>query len=134
GTANRDFLFEGRRIVNRETGARPCLIHCNGDVPMEPWARYVLEPPEAWAWLLIDRIRAEPLPALRDREHVERMLLDLGLHEPVDDDVPAHLLPYSGKGLAIRRRPDEFAAMLAWLASRPPVQSYVEVGVGNGGA
>jgi hypothetical protein len=119
GTANREIAFEGRRVVNRETGSRPCLLHGNGGVPMEPWARYVLEPPVLWAWPLVARIRSEPLPALRDRGHVERLLLDLGLHEPVDDDVPVHLLPYSGKGLAIRRRPSEYATLLAWLASRP---------------
>ena len=134
GTANRDLRFEGRRIVNRETGTRPCLIHCTGLVPIQPWARYVLDPPVPWIWPLIDRIRTEPLLALRDPAQVEQVLLHLGLHEPVHDDVPVDLLPYSDKGLAIRRRPTEFAALLAWLANRPPIRSYVEVGVGSGGA
>jgi hypothetical protein len=134
GTANPRFFFEGRRIVNRETGGRPCVIHANNGSPVASWARYVLEPPVAWYWPLLDLIRHLPLRGLCDASRLESLLLCLGLHEPVDADVPAHLLPYTGKGLAIRRRPGEMAAFLAWLASRPPVGSYVEVGCGNGGA
>jgi hypothetical protein len=133
-TANRELVFEGRRIVNRETGARPCVIHCNGRVPVEPWAHYILDPPVPWAWALVERVRAEPLATLRDPGHIERLLLDLGLHDPVGDEPPDDLLPYSGKGLAVGRRPREFAAMLTWLAGRPPVRSYAEIRVGNGGA
>lgn len=131
--ANRDLRFEGRRVINRESEARPCLVHCNGQVPIAPWARYILEPPVAWAGPLLDRLRAEPFSALGDPARVERLVLDLGLDDP-GDDVPISLLPYSGKGLGIRRRPAEFAAFLAWLAGRPPVRSYVEIGVGSGGA
>jgi hypothetical protein len=134
GTANHRFFFEGRRIVNRETGGRPCLIHCPGGMPVAPWAHYVLDPPVAWYWPLISVIRSQTRSDLENTARLESLLLRLGLHEPIDDDVPAHLLPYSGKGLAIRRRPGEMAAFLAWLASRPPVGSYVEVGCGNGGA
>ncbi|HKI16560.1 MAG TPA: hypothetical protein VKA15_01710 [Isosphaeraceae bacterium] len=134
GTANPRFLFEGRRIVNRDTGGRPCVIHSNSGSPVASWARYVLDPPVAWYWPLLDLIRHLPLRELRDASRLESLVLRLGLHEPVDADVPAHLLPYSGKGLAIRRRSGEMAAFLAWLASRPPVGSYVEVGCGNGGA
>jgi hypothetical protein len=133
GSANRDLAFEGRRIVNRETGGRPCLVHCAGNVPVSPWARYILGPPVAWIGPLIDCIRTSPLSEFQDAAQVERLLLHLGLHEPIDDDVPAHLLPFCGKGLAIRRRPKELAAFLAWMATRPPIGSYVEVGSGNGG-
>ena len=132
--ANRDLALEGRRFANRETGGRPCLVHCNGRVPMDAWARYILEPDPAWAWPLIERIRAEPPSAMRDASRLGRLLLGLGLDDPDDDDVPSELLPFSGKGLGIRRRPSEFAPLLAWLATRPPIRSYVEAGVGNGGA
>jgi hypothetical protein len=120
--------------VSRETGSRPCLVHCNGRTPIDAWGRYILEPSVAWVWPLIDRIRTGPLSDLKDAACLERLLMDLGLHEPVDDDVPVPLLPFSGKGLAIRRRPAEFARFLEWLAGRPPIESYVEIGVGNGGA
>jgi hypothetical protein len=134
GTKNRDLKLEGRRVLNRETGTRPCLIHCSGSVPVDPWGRYVLEPPVTWVWPLIDQVRTEPLSRLAAPQNIERLLLDLGLHEPVGDDVPDRLLPFSGKGLAIRRRPSEFAPWLGWLANGPPIGSYVEVGVGGGGA
>lgn len=130
---NPDLVFEGRRVVNRETGTRPCLIHCSGFIPMEPLARYVVDPPVAWVRPIIEIIRSEPPAALQDPESVERLLLNVGLHDP-DDDPPIGLLPYSGKGLGVRRRPSEFAAMLTWLSIRPPIRSYAEIGVGEGGA
>jgi hypothetical protein len=132
--ANRDFIFEGRRIVNRETGGRPCLIHANGCIPLEPWAKYVLDPSSVWIWPLIDCIRNADLPSLRDVAFVEYLLLELGLHDPTNGFVPDSLLAYTGKGLSIWRCPNEFARYLVWLAARPPIRSYLEIGVESGGS
>ncbi len=132
--ANRDYVFESRRIVNRETGARPCLIHANAEIPVEPWGRYVLSPPTVWIWPLISRIRSAPLASLREADFVEKLLLELGLHDPIDGCVPDELLAYTGKGLSIWQRPDEFARYLTWLSKRPPIRSYLEIGVEAGGS
>jgi hypothetical protein len=132
--ANRDFVFEGRRIVNRESGARPCLIHANGSIPLEPWAGYVLNPPVVWIWPLVDRIRSADLTSLGDAAFVEHLLLELGLHDAIDGHMPDWLLAYTGKGLSIWQRPNEFARYLVWLAARPPIRSYLEIGVESGGS
>lgn len=132
--ANRDYVFEGRRILNRETGARPCLIHANANIPLDPWGRYVLDPPTVWMWPLIGRIRHAPLDSLRDVNFVQRLLLELGLHDPIDGAVPDDLLAFTGKGLSIWQRPNELAAYLVWLATRPPIRSYLEIGVESGGS
>lgn len=130
---NRDYVFECRRVVNRETGARPCLIHANANIPLEPWARYVLNPPTVWIWPLINRIRHAPLESLRREGFVEKLLLELGLHDPIDGAVPDELLAFTGKGLSIWQRPNEFARYLAALAGGPPIRSYLEIGVEAGG-
>jgi hypothetical protein len=131
--ANRDFLFEGRRIQNRETGAHPCVIHANADIPFEPWAQYVLTPSPVWIWPLIDRIRNAPRESLRDVGFVTLLILDLGLHDRVADVLSNDLLDFTGKGLSIWQRPNEFAEYLVWLADRPPIHSYLEIGVHSGG-
>lgn len=135
---NPDYSFEGRRIVNRETGSRPCLYHANGNVPLRPWGKYVLDMPTVWIWPLIDRIRTAPHKELRDVKAVQALLLELGLHQ-ADPDLPDgcvddQLLPYTGKGLSIWQRPDEFAEYLIWLSKRPPIQTYLEIGVEAGGS
>jgi hypothetical protein len=132
--ANRDFVFEGRRIKNRETGARPCLIHANARIPLEPWANYVLNTPTVWIWPLIARIREAAGSSLQDVDFVEQLLLELGLHHPIDGYVPDATLPYTGKGLSIWQRPREFARYLVWLSGRPPIHSYLEIGVESGGS
>lgn len=133
-SANRDFVFEGRRIINRETGERPCLIHANAKIPIDPWANYVLNAPTVWMWPLIERIRCAPLSQLREIGGVESLLLDLGLHDPVEGMVRESQLCYSGKGLSIWQRPIEFASYLVWLSKRPAIQSYLEFGVESGGS
>ena len=40
---NVDWLLEGKRILNRETGGRPCLVHGAGSVPLAGWANYILD-------------------------------------------------------------------------------------------
>jgi len=135
---NPDYFFEGRRIVNRETGARPCLYHANGNVPLRPWAKYVMNMPTVWIWPLIDRIRNVPQRQLCDVSAVQALLLELGLHQ-VNPDLPSgcisdEFLPYTGKGLSIWQRPDEFAEYLVWLIKRPPIHSYLEFGVDSGGS
>ncbi len=136
--ANPDYVFEGRRIKNRETGARPCLIHANANVPIMPWAKYVLNPPTVWIWPLINRLRTIPHRVLRDVSAVQDLLLELGLHQ-ISGELPPgcmgdELLPYTGKGLGIWQRPDEFAEYLVWLSKRPPIRSYLEIGVESGGS
>jgi hypothetical protein len=109
GSANKDFVFEGRRILNCETGARPCVIHANANIPLEPWAKYVLEPSPVWIWPLIERLRTLPLADLRKPAVVESLLCELGLHDPIEGYVEDSLLPFTGKGLSIWQRPSEFA-------------------------
>ena len=132
--ANRDFVFEGRRIMNRETSERPCLIHANAKIPVEPWANYVLNPSTVWMWPLIERIRHAPLSQLRDVEGVESLLLTLGLHDPVEGMLRESQLCFSGKGLSIWQRTFEFASYLVWLSRRPAIDSYLEIGVESGGS
>lgn len=132
--SNRDFHFESRRIQNRETGARPCVIHANANIPLEPWAKYVLTPPTVWIWPLIDRIRNAPLASLRDVSFVTSLILDLGLHHRVADVLSDHLLDFTGKGLSIRQHPNEFAEYLVWLANRSPIRAFLAVGVDCGGS
>jgi hypothetical protein len=134
GTSNRDLRFEGRRVVNRETGGRPCLIHANANIPLDPWAGYVLDPSPVWIWPLVDRIRNAPLDYLRDVESLERLLLDLGFHDRIGDCIPDAMLPFTGRGLSTWQQPNQFASYLTWLATRPPIQSYMEIGVDAGGS
>ncbi|HEX3449570.1 MAG TPA: hypothetical protein VHS97_15045 [Isosphaeraceae bacterium] len=134
GSGNRDLLLEGRRILNRETGARPCLVHGAGNVPLGAWANYILDSPPVWNWPLIQRIRQAPLKVLRNPSGVERLLLGLGLHERTAAALPDELLQYSGKGLSIWQWPNQFSPYLVWLARQPPIRSYVEIGVNEGGS
>ncbi|HEY3969129.1 MAG TPA: class I SAM-dependent methyltransferase [Planctomycetaceae bacterium] len=134
GTANRDLIFEGRRVVNRHTGCRPCLIHGAGDVPLTAWANYILDPAVAWNWPLVDRIRQAAQHALLDRGRVEQLLLDLGMHARTEPKLPDHLLEFTGKGLSVWQWPNQFAPYLTWLAKQPPLRSYLEIGVNEGGS
>lgn len=134
GTANPDLLFEGRRIMNRETGARPCILHGNGGIPLELWKDYVLHDQPRWALPLLERIRSAPRARLREPDFLEELLLWLGLHHPVEDAFPDHLLPYAGKGLQIWQFPNQYAPFLQWLSGLPPVRSFVEIGVNEGGS
>ena len=134
GAANRDLLFEGRRVVNRETGGRPCLLHPNGSIPVDRWGKYVFEPSPAWNGPLIQRIRLAPRAALQDVDCLTRLLLDLGLQEKHDELIDEALLPYCGKGLGISYQPYEFAKYLIWLSERPPIDSFLQIGVGSGGS
>lgn len=134
GSANKDFGFEGGRIINRETGARPCVIHANANIPLDPWGRYVLDPSPVWIWPLIERLRTLPMSILRSSGAVEELLCELGLHHPIDGYVEEELLPFTGKGLCLWQRPSEFARYLTWLATRPPIRTYVEIGIEAGGS
>ena len=87
-----------------------------------------------WNWPLIERIRQAPLELLRDTKELERLLFGLGLHERTADALPAELLEYSGKGLSMWQWPNQFAPYLVWLAKLPPIRSYVEIGVNQGGS
>lgn len=133
-TTNRDLLLEGRRVCNRETGGRACIVHANGSTPVEPWGRYVLEPPTVWNGRLIQRLRTAELATLQDVESLTQLLLDLGLHAVRSEAFDVDLLPYCDKGLAIWQQPVEFARYLVWLSTRPPIQSYLEIGVADGGS
>ena len=134
GIANRDLQFEGRRVVNRETGGRPCLIHGAGDIPLASWASYILDPSPDWIWPLIDHIRQTPPNTLQNTASVEQLLLGLGLHDQLEGNVPDEMLQYTGKGLSIWQWPNQFAPYLAWLATQPSIRSYVEIGVNMGGS
>jgi hypothetical protein len=134
GTGNKDLLLEGRRIVNRETGGRPCLVHGAGNVPLTAWAKYILDAPPVWNWPLIERIRKTPVELLRNPSDVERLLCGLGLHEQTAAGLPDELLRYTGMGLSIWQWPNQFAQYLVWLANQPPIRSYVEIGVNEGGS
>lgn len=131
GVGNPDLSFEGRRVVNRETGGRPCLIRRVSSVP---WGQYITSPSTVWIWPLIDRLREFPVGALLEFEPLRQLLLRLGLDKRVTGSVHESLLPYTSAGLCIERRPDEFAEFLTWLVRRPRIQSYVEFSVGTGGA
>lgn len=133
-STNRDYVFEGRRIMNRETGSRPCLIHANARIPIDAWANYVLNPSTVWMWPLIERIRRAPLSQLSDPRALQQLLLELGLHDPVEGMVSESQLCFSGKGLSIWQRPGEFANYLIWLSREPPLHSYLEIGVDSGGS
>ena len=133
-TENSDLLLEGTRVLNRETGGRPCLVHGAGNVPLAGWANYILNSPPVWIWPLIEQIRKTPLKVLRDSSGVERLLVQLGLHGRAADELPDELLEYTGKGLSIWQWPNQFAPYLVWLAKLPLIGSYLEIGVNEGGS
>jgi hypothetical protein len=81
----------------------------------------------------ISLIRDEPRERLSHPEHLETLLLNLGLNDEGLDEFPLHLQPYCGSGLRIWQYPSQFSKYLAHV-SQLGVRSYMEVGIRHGGS
>lgn len=130
---NQDFVFEGSRIINRESWTRPCIVHANGCVPIEPWGQYSLESPTTWNWEMIDKIRQAPIEKIQTVRGLEDLILEVGLHRDLVESIEPNIYPFTGKGLEIRSLPSELAPFLVWLAKHPNLESLAQIGLGNGG-
>lgn len=82
---------------------------------------------------LLENIRNASEEELRNRQWVEEELLPkLGLNDEYTWELPASLLPYTGKGLRSWQYPNQFSKYLDLIRTRP-IKTYLEIGVRHGG-